>query len=113
MALQIEYRIEHQLARGVVGHLATAVNAVQGQGRGGGIEAQEGLRGAATQGVSGLVLKQEHGVGALGPVQQPLLQLALGGPGPFERHGTRRFKKDCIEVGAYHKPFLALVHKST
>jgi len=44
---------------------------------------------------------------------QPLLQLALGGPGPFERHGTRRFKKDCIEVGAYHKPFLALVHKST
>jgi len=96
-----------------VGHLATAVNSMQGQGRCGGIEAQEGLRGSAAQGVTGLMLEQEHGVGALGMVKQPLLQLALGGPGPFERHRTRRFKKDCIEVGAYHKPFLALVHKST
>ena len=59
------------------------------------------------------MLKQEHGVGALGMGQQPLLQLALDRPGPFKRHRDRRFKKDCIEVGAYHKPFLALVHKST
>lgn len=59
------------------------------------------------------MLKQEHGVGALGMVKQPLLQLALDRPGPFKRHRSRRFKKDCIEVGSYHKPFLALVHQST
>ena len=113
VALQIEHRVEHQLARSVVGHLAAAVNAMQGQGRCGGIEAQKGLRSAAAQGVAGLMLKQEHGVGALGMVQQPLLQLALDRPGPFKRHRSRRFKKDCIEVGSYHKPFLALVHQST
>jgi hypothetical protein len=113
VALQIEHWVKHQLAWGVVGHLAAAVNTVQRQWRAAGIKTQKGLRSAPTQGVTGLMLKQEHGVGALGPLQQPLLQLTLGRPGPLERHGTRRFKKDCIEVGAYHKPFLALVHKST
>jgi len=113
VALQIEHWVEHQLARGVVGHLAATVNAVQGQGRCGGIEAQKGLRCAAAQGVAGLMLKQDHGVRALGIVQQPLLQLALDRPGPFKRHRDRRFKKDCIEVGGYHKPFLALVHQKT
>ena len=59
------------------------------------------------------MLEQKHSVRASGMVQQPLLQLALERPGPFKRQRSRRFKKDCIEVGSYHKPFLALVHQST
>jgi hypothetical protein len=60
VALEIQHRVEHQLAGGMVGHLAAAVDAEQGQGRIGGIEAQVLRAGAAAQGVARLMLEQQH-----------------------------------------------------
>lgn len=59
------------------------------------------------------MLQQEHRLRSFWVVQQPLLQLALGRPGPLERHRLHRFKKDCVELGAHQLPFLALGNQST
>ena len=66
MALQVQDRIEHQLAGGVVGHLTAAVDAVEGQGRIGRIEAQVGRTRATPQGVTGFMLQQQHRLRSLG-----------------------------------------------
>jgi hypothetical protein len=101
MAPQIQHRIEHQLARHVVGHLATAINAMERQGWRLRIKAQVGLAGAAAQGVAGFLFHKQHGVRAGGIGQEPLLQLPLPGPGPGEGHGPAGFKKNCAAVGSH------------
>ena len=113
MALQVQHRVEHQLARAVVGNLAAAVDAVQGQGRVGGIKAQKAWVGATAEGVAGLVLQQDYGIWAFWLQQQPLLQLPLGMPAPLERHQPLGFKKDCIELRTHGQASLALVGPCT
>ena len=110
MALQVEHRVEHQLARGVVGDLAAPVDAKQGRRRLAWIETQEGLAGAAAQGVTGLVLEHQDPIGCVWIGQQPALELLLPGPGPGERHRARRLETDSFEFGIAHKPFLAWGH---
>ena len=113
VALQVEHRVEHQLTRGVVGHLAAPVDAVQGKGRRLGREAQVGVAGPPTQGVAGLMLQQQQGIGAPGMVEQPLLQESLGPPAPLEAHRPAGFKKDCVEPGCHGGAYLALKQRAT
>lgn len=86
MALQVQHRVEHQLARAVVGDLATAIDPEQGRGRVGRIEAKKGGIGAAAEGVAGVVLQHQQRLGAGGIRQQALLQLPL--PVPRQGKGT-------------------------
>jgi hypothetical protein len=58
-AAQVEQRVGHQLSRPVVRHLPAALGAVQGRGRGGGVEPEVRLGGPGAQGVDGGVLQQE------------------------------------------------------
>jgi hypothetical protein len=91
----------------VVADLAAPVDAKQGR-RGGRIEAQEGLTGAAAQGVTGFVLHKQHGIGAERIGQKPTLELLLPGPGAAKRHRLGHLETDSFEFGFAHQPFLAL-----
>jgi putative sigma-54 modulation protein len=94
----------------MVGDLTAAVDAKQRVRWVGGVKAQKRRIGPAAQGVTGLMLKQQHSGGAFGILEQTLLQLPLLLPGLGKRHQPRRFKKDCVAAGPAHQPFLALVN---
>ena len=108
MALQVEHRIEHQLARGMVGDLTAAVDAKQRVGRRRGVKAQKGRIGAAAEGVAGLMLQQQHRLRSVWIGEQALLPGALLRQGRRKWHQALWFKKDCVARGAIHGPFLAL-----
>ena len=118
VALQVEHGVEHQLAGGVVGHLAAPVDPQQRQRRGSGVKAQMVLTAPSSQGVTGLVFEQEQRIRPLQIAQQPLLQLLLRLPAQRERQGPPRleqdrFKKDCVELGGHRGAYLALGVEST
>jgi hypothetical protein len=107
MAAQIEHRIEHQLAGGVVGDLAAAVDPVEGERGISRIEVEMLEAGAAAQGVAGLVLQQQQGLRSIRIIQQASLQPPLPGPAAGEGHRLERFKKNCFRPGGHPLLFLA------
>ena len=103
MAAQIEDGVKDQLARPMVGDFAAAVDAKQGQRRCLDIKAEVLQAGPTAQGVTGFVLQHDQGLGAVGGLQQALLQLPLPIPGPGEGHRRQGFKKDCGSFRGHHR----------
>ena len=75
---QVQNRVQHHLARAVVGDVATAINAVEGVGKSDETVAYVGYRTAAAQGVAARMLADEHRLAvARLPEQQVLMVLLL------------------------------------
>lgn len=98
MATEIQNRISHQLTRGVMGHLAAPVDAVQRCRRLKRIKMEMSFAGTSAEGVTTGVLQQPDGFGTTGGSrlrQQACLPKPLSLPGLLEGNELLRLKKKC------------------
>ena len=92
---QIQHRVDHQLSRDMVGDFPTAINAMQRQWRGGGIEVEMIAAGTAAKGETGWMFQEPNSLRSLRILKQANLPLTLSFPCPLKRHRSRWLKKNC------------------
>ena len=92
---QIQHGVGHQLSGEMVGHLPAAINAMQRQWRGGGIEVEVIAAGTAPEGETGWMLQEPNSLRSLRILEQASLPLTLSFPCLLKRHRSRWLEKNC------------------
>ena len=92
---QIKHRVDHQLSGEMVGHFPAAINAMQWQWRGGGIEAEVIAAGTAAKGETGWMFQTPNSLRSLRILEQTSSPVTLSVPSLLKRHRSPWLEKNC------------------